>query len=132
MTKYMPYEVLFGRKANIPGQLQQNTAPLYNYDDLVHGVQKLQACHEAARANLIQSKQQRVAPQASKVNVPIFSEGDKVLQRNEKAGKLDSLWQGPYTLCEVDAGGSNVIIEMSKKRRMKVHVNRLKVYHSKR
>ena len=79
MTKYTPYEVLFGRKANIPGQLQQNTAPLYNYDDLVHDVkQKLQVCHEAARANLLQSKQQRVARQASKVNMPIFSKGESI------------------------------------------------------
>jgi uncharacterized protein YceH (UPF0502 family) len=54
MAKYTPYEVLFARKANIPGQLQQNTARLYNYDDLVHDVQqKLQAYHEAARENLI-------------------------------------------------------------------------------
>jgi hypothetical protein len=57
MTKYTPYEVLFGRKANIPGQLQWKTALLYNYDDTVHNVkQKLQICHEVARANLMQSK----------------------------------------------------------------------------
>jgi len=36
MTKYTPYEILFGRKANIPGQRQQKPAPVYNYDDVVH------------------------------------------------------------------------------------------------
>ena len=50
--------------------------------------------------------------------------------RNEKAGKLDSLWKGPYVIDEIDPGGSNVIIELSKKKKMKVHVNRLKIYHS--
>ena len=45
MTKFKPYEVLFDRKANIPVQLQQRTARVYNYD-IVHGVkQKLQTCH---------------------------------------------------------------------------------------
>ena len=42
----------------------------------------------------MQSKQQRVARQSS-VNMPKFTKGDRVLLRNEKAGKLDFLWEGP-------------------------------------
>jgi hypothetical protein len=38
MTKYTPYEVLFGRRANIPGQLQRPPAPVYNYDDVIRDV----------------------------------------------------------------------------------------------
>jgi len=129
MTKYTPYEIVFGREANLPGQLEQRTALLYNYDDIVYNVkQKLQTCHEIARANLMKSKQRRVAQQASKVNMPIFNKGDKVLLRNEKAGKLGTLWAGPYTIYEIDPNGSTVIIELSKKKKMRVHVNRLKVY----
>ena len=132
MTKYTPYEVLFGRQVNIPGQLQHKIAPLYNYDDFAHDVkQKLQACHEIARANLMQSKQQRVAQHAMKVKMPSFQKGDKVLLRNEKAGKLNSLWEGPYTIHEIDPNGINVIIEISRKRKLKVHVNRLKAYLAK-
>ena len=78
----------------------------------------------------MKSKQRRVAQQASKVNTPIFNKGDKVLLRNEKAGKLDSLWARPYTIYELDPNGSTVIIELSKKKKMKVHVNRLKIYQS--
>ena len=36
MTKYTPYKVLLGKKANIPGQLQQTPTPVYNYDNIVH------------------------------------------------------------------------------------------------
>jgi regulator of sigma D len=61
MTKCTPYEVLFGGKANILGQLQQRTAPVYNYDDIVHNYdidhdvkQKLQTCDGIGRANLVQ------------------------------------------------------------------------------
>jgi len=121
---------VFGRKANLPGHLKQRTAPLYNYDDMVHDVKhKLQMCHELARANLMKSKERRVAQQASKVNMPVFKIGDKLLLRNEK-GKLDSLWAGPSTIYEVDPSGCTVIIELSEKKKVKVHVNRLKVYQS--
>jgi len=93
MTKYTPYGIVFGRKDNLPGQLQQRTVPLYNYDDIFHDLkQKLRACHEIARANLMQSKQRRVAQQASKVKMPVFNKVDKVLLGKEKARKLDSLW----------------------------------------
>jgi transposase InsO family protein len=92
MTKYTPYEVIFGRKANMPGQLQQTPAPVYIYDDLVHDVKrKLQECHEIARTNLKLTKQHRVAQQLLLVNVPKLIEGDKVLLKNEKASKLDPI-----------------------------------------
>jgi hypothetical protein len=56
--------------------------------------EKLQSCHEIATVNLKQSKQHRIAQQASKINVPDLRVGDKVLLRNEKASKLDPLWSG--------------------------------------
>jgi RecB family endonuclease NucS len=51
--------------------------------------------------------------------------------RNESVKKLDLLWTGPYTILELDSKGSNVIIEISRNKRTKVHVNRLKRYRSK-
>jgi hypothetical protein len=80
ITRYTPHEILFSRKANAPGQLQQRPTPVYNYDDVVHDVKrKLQECHELGRANLMRTKQRRVAQQASKVNMLKFYVGDKVL-----------------------------------------------------
>jgi len=123
MSKYTPYEILFGKKANILGQLQQKPTPVYNYD-LVHDVKrKLQECHRLARANLIQTKQRWIVQQISKVNMPKFYVGDEVLLRNEKAGKLDRLWVGPYDIIEVDPNRSNVIIKLTKNKHVKVHVN---------
>jgi len=132
MTKFTPYEILFGRKANVPGQLQQQATPMYNYDDVVHDIKRrLQECHKLARANLVQSKQHRVAEQASKVNISKFYVGDKVLLRNEKAGKLDAIWKGPFVIVETDSDGPNVVIELTRNKRTKVRVNRLKRYKSK-
>ena len=72
----------------------------------------------------------RVAQQGIKVNMSIFAKGDKVLFRNEKAGKLYSFWAGPYKIYGIDHNGSTVIIELSKRKKTRVHVNRLKVYQS--
>jgi len=38
ITRYTPNEILFGRKADAPGQLQQRLTPVYNYDDVAHDV----------------------------------------------------------------------------------------------
>ena len=53
-----------------------------------------------------------------------------MLLRNEKADKLDSLWTGPCTIVEVNTNGTNVVLELTKRKRIKVHINRLKKYHS--
>ena len=131
LTKFTPYEILFGRKANVPGQLQQTPTPIYNYDDLIHDVKgKLRSCHEIARANLKRSKQHRIAQQSFKVNLPNLHTGDKVQLRNEKGNKLDPLWLGPYTIVAIDDNKTNVELALTPHRRVKVHVNRLKKYRS--
>jgi hypothetical protein len=65
------------------------------------------------------------------VNAPKLLQGDNVLLKNEKAGKLDSLWSGPFDVLEVDPNGSNVTLKFSKKKKLKTHVNRLKKYKCK-
>jgi hypothetical protein len=87
----------------------------------------MQECHEIARANLRQTKQHRIAQQLPRVNVPSLIKGDKVLLKNEKAGKLDPLWTGPFVILEIDP---NVILQISKTKQMTTHVNRLKKYKS--
>jgi hypothetical protein len=103
----------------------------YNCDDLIRDIKrKLQECNEIARSNLIQTKQKRIENQKDKVYLPLFREGDTVLLKNEKPGKLDPLWLGPYKVLEVDRKGSNAVIELTKKKRQRVHINRLKTYLS--
>jgi hypothetical protein len=80
----------------------------------------------------MQTKQHRIAQQASKDNMPKFSVGDQVFLRNEKAGKLDPLFIGPYTIVEIDPNECNVVIELSRDKRVKVHVNRFEKYQSRK
>jgi len=119
------------RKANIPGYLQQRWVSSYNYDDLIHDIKKrLQECHEIARSNLMQTRQRRLKNQKNKVYVPIFHAGYVVLIKNEKSGKLDPLSLGHYKVKEIHKKGSNAVIELTKKKRQKVHIKRLKTYLS--
>ena len=127
------YEIAFDIRANLPGQLKQKTAPLYNYDDISSCCETELNKHamEVERADLTKPKQRRVALQATKVNMSIFNKVDNVSLRNEKAGKLDSLWAGLCAICEINRNGSTVITELSEKnKKMRVHVNILKVYQS--
>ncbi|PNF38366.1 hypothetical protein B7P43_G08976, partial [Cryptotermes secundus] len=58
VTRYTPYEVLFGRNANIPGRLQRQPQPLYNFDDVVLEIKhKMQNCQQIARERLIEFKE---------------------------------------------------------------------------
>jgi hypothetical protein len=62
--------------------------------------------------------------------MPVFQVGDLVLLKNEKSSKLDPLCLGPFKVLEVDQQGSNDFIGLTKKKRQKVHLNRLKTYLS--
>jgi hypothetical protein len=120
--------VLFGRIANIPGKLQRQPQPLYNFDDIVLDIkQKMQNCQQIARERLIKFKES----QREKVsfNSYEFKVNDLVLLRTENRQKLDPLWIGPYEIKKIQ--GSNAIIqEVGKRKHQEVHINRLKPYFS--
>jgi hypothetical protein len=58
VAKYTPYKVLFGRTANIPGNLQRKPQPLYNFDDIGMDIkQKMQSCQQIAKERLMKFKE---------------------------------------------------------------------------
>jgi hypothetical protein len=58
VTKYTPYELLFGKIASIPGKLQQTPQTLYNFDDIVLKIKrKMQNCQQIARERLVKFKE---------------------------------------------------------------------------
>jgi hypothetical protein len=128
VTKYTPYEVLFGRIANIPGKLQKVPQPLYNFDDIVLGIkQKMQNCQQIARERLIKFKE--LQGQRVKSNNYEFKENELVLLRVEARQKLEPLWKGPFEIKGIK--GSNAVVqELGKRKQLEVHINRLKPYFS--
>ena len=101
VTKFSPYEVLFGRKCNLPESLQKTPQPLYNYEDIVKIIKfKLQNCHAKAQENLINFKQKQ--QRKVKSNAVAFKKNDIVLLKIEARGKLEPLWKGPYEIKKVE------------------------------
>jgi hypothetical protein len=127
ITKYTPYEILFGRVANLPGKLRQ-PQPVYNFDDIVLDIkQKMQNCQQIAKERLMQFK--KLQRQRVGFNSHEFKENDLVLLRIENRQKMDPLWKGPYEVHKIE--GSNAVIqEIGKRKHHEVHINRLKPYLS--
>jgi hypothetical protein len=128
VTRYTPYEVLFGRVANIPGKLQRQPQPFYNFDDIVLEIKgKMQHCQKIARERLVKCKEAQ--REKVKSNECDFKENDLVLLKVENGQKLDPVWKGPYEIKETK--GSNAVIqEVGKRKHQQVHINRLKPYFS--
>jgi len=130
-TGYTPHELLFGRKANIPGILQKETLEVrYNYD--VQELQsRLQSCYEVARANLKISKEKSKEYYEKNINVPLFAIDENVLLHDEavrrgRSAKLTQPYIGPCEIIAVD--DVNVTLKLPKNRTLKVHANRLKEF----
>jgi hypothetical protein len=82
VTKYTPYEVLFGRIANIPGKLQRQLQTLCNFDDRVLEIkQKMQNSQQVARESLVKFK--KLQRQEVKSNEYDFKENDLALLKLE-------------------------------------------------
>lgn len=128
ITKFTPYEMLFGRIANIPGVLQKSGRPQYNYDDFVMDLKsRLQNTFRTAKDRLRSQKlkQQKRGPQDN----AYYDKGDLVLLQVENKHKLDALWKGPFEVIE-DRDPNVVIQEVGKRKPHEVHKNRLKPYFS--
>jgi hypothetical protein len=60
ITRYSPYELLFGRACNLPGELERDVQLLYNYDNIVKVIKhRLQESHHIAQKNLMRFKEQQ-------------------------------------------------------------------------
>jgi hypothetical protein len=128
VTRYTLYEVLFGRVANIPGNLQRKPQPLYNFDDVVMEIKyMMQNCQQLAKEILIKFKEAQ--RQKVQFNEYVFKENDLALLKVENRQKLDPLWKGPYEIKRIE--GSNAVIqEVGKRKQYEVRINRLKPYFS--
>jgi hypothetical protein len=130
VTKFTPYELLYGRIAKIPRILQQKPQLLYNYENLVHDFrQKLQVAWQQAKERLQVNKAKQCEKVNKNRNCKQYVVGDLVLVYNEQRNKLDSLWNGPYEVKEIN--GMNVTLSKlgtTGKKQIKTHVNRTKPY----
>lgn len=133
-TKYMPFELLFGIKPNIPASLTAKPEFKYTYDDYVSELKvKLQKSHEIAKNHIGKSKEMNKKYYDRKHNLVTFKIGEKVYLLNEthskgKSKKLRPHYEGPYEIIEVNSNCNSTILVKNKKKL--VHNNRLKLAHN--
>lgn len=132
-TGYTPHELMYGRKANIPGRLQEApSSPQYTYDDYVMELRsRLGSSYEVARKNLLKAKEVNKKHSDKRSHEVVFKIDDKVLLHDEtvrrgRSKKLSGTWLGPYDVLLVE--GVNVTIKRKGNKSMKVHANRLKLF----
>lgn len=127
-TNRQPYELLYGKPAEVPHSLTRTEEVRYNYDDYSADLkQKLQRAHDTARKTIIEKKEKskKAYDRTSKpINVHV---GDKVLTKwHTRKGKLSAKWQGPFEV--VGCTNTENIIIRKGRREIKVHINEVKLF----
>lgn len=123
--KFMPFELVYGYKPNIPVSMQKPPEPLYNYNDYSFEMKfRLQNTWQIARNNLISAKEIAKKSYDKSTHSTKFEIGDKVLLKNEtRSSKFDPPWHGPYEIMEINSE-VNSTIQIGRSLKL-VHNNRL-------
>ncbi|KAJ8708901.1 hypothetical protein PYW07_013505 [Mythimna separata] len=127
VTKYKPYELVFGKICMLPSNLQgESVEPLYNFDDYpLEFKYRLQRAQNDAKENLIASKLARKHCYDKNLNSITYKEGDLILVKNEIGNKLECIYNGPFEVVKDES--PNVIVKYKNKIDV-IHKNRTKLY----
>ena len=132
-TKFTPFELVFGKEAEIPTAFNREPEFTYTYDDYLSELKtKLQVTRKVAKSNIIDEKQKSKINYDQKIITPQVKVGDLILLSDEstKKGlnkKLSPPWLGPYKVISLK-DKVNVVIRV-KNKPTTVHLNRVKLFH---
>lgn len=127
-TQYSPYELVFGKKCNLPSQIVNNDCiePLYNADSYPLELKfRLQRAQFDAKQNLESAKFKRKLVYDETINPVSYRKDDLVLVKSEGVNKLQDVYDGPYSVIEDET--PNVRIIKNGKESV-VHKNRTKLF----
>lgn len=127
-TGYTPFELTFGREANMPSAI--SLTPKLTQNELFKlWKNRHQEYLQNAKRIIQKNKERYKRDQDRKIRLKgIYNIGDLVLLHNDhKEHKLDKEWLGPYKILEVKT--PNYLIQISDKKTLYTHGNRIKPYH---
>ena len=131
-TLYTPFEIMFGRKALLPVELEKETPIINNVlsdepsdETIASFSSNRQGLYKKVKANIILAQNNQKKHYDRKHSLPSsFKIGDKVLKRDflrkkRKGGKLDPKWTGPFMIVQnlgkgffkLESSANNRIIE---------------------
>ena len=125
---YTPFELVFGRKSELPDELTNKIDPWYNIDAYYQEVRhRLQISHKRARDFMIRVKQNRkIRYDVTSQNLNL-QQGDLVMMSNENRTKFDPWFKGPFTVVSTD--NVNCTVKSEKGKEFTVHKNRLQKFN---
>ena len=132
VTQFTPYELVFGRKPNLPSLLTSTSEPIYTYEDYLTELKlKLSHVFDSARGHIISYKERNKTYYDKHARPETYEVGDKVLLHREtfnadKSKKLQPRYEGPYEIVEIIP--PNCTLRYKRNKRLKVHFNRIKPY----
>lgn len=125
VANYTPYELVYGRKPNLPDFLEaKEIEPIYNIDNYVKELKyKLQTAQIKAREFLLKGKEDRKR-KYDETSKPInINVGDKIKIRKENANKFDPKYMGPYEVVSIET--PNAIVKAQTGKSIKIHMDRI-------
>lgn len=128
-TKFTPFELTFGYKANMPSAIS-NTSKLNESEVLEAWRNQHREYLLTAKRLTDENKRHYKLEQDKKIKIKsLYQADDLVLLHNDsKRHKLDKEWLGPYKI--IEAQPPNYLIEITSSRTLLVHGNRLKLFHT--
>lgn len=132
-TKFMPFQLIFGRDPRLPSSIVQSPEFKYTYDNYYDNLKhQLNKSFQIARENIDKSKTNSKTHYDAKTKIHEYNIGDLVYLENNanKKGiskKLSPNWLGPYKIIEIYKN-QNVLLKI-KNKNSRVHSNRIKRAH---
>ena len=112
-TEYSPFELIFGKLPNFPGDEVMNHPKIYNLDNYVNELKaRLKYSLDNARNLIEKIKKDRQLESYKKTNSIELMIGDLVLVKLESRKKNEAPYHGPYEIVDID--DLNVSIKIKK------------------
>lgn len=127
-NNYSPYELVFGKSPrDMNNILTGDIEPVYNIENYANELKfKLQLAHKQAQDFMTKNKEISKKYYDRKINSLQISIGDKIKIEKEPRNKHKPIFDGPYTVSEINDTNITYIDNLNKKQT--IHKNRAAIY----
>jgi len=121
---YAPFNLVFGRRANLPTDLVTRKQPINNIDNYSSELHfRLKTAYEQTNKKLIQIKNKTKDKYDANINDIIINIDDLVYLQKENRTKLDKVYEGPFVVTKII--GLNLELKDKNNKSKLVHRNRV-------